>query len=555
MRAECSRFFRFISGIATNRPRLSSDNPTSFLSLTFPHLRPALGQILELTEGADAVELRVDLLSPTGSAPTAPTLPPVDFVAKQLSMLRLVTDLPIVFSVRSKDQGGMAPSDQPEAYLEMVQLGLRSACEYVDLEVAWPERVLDAVSQGKRHSHIVASWHDWTGSMNWDGAEVREKHTLCKKYGDVTKIVGTATSMRDNSALSLFADEVASTADAKPLLVINMGALGQLSRVTNPILTPVTHASLPSRAAPGQLTAREINQARALIGLLPAKRFFLFGSPIAHSVSPTLHNTGFSTLGLPHMYSRHEASEVDEGVLKVISAPDFGGASVTIPLKLKMIPHLHSISDDAKTIGAINSIINRSGELIGENTDWQAIREAASANLPTSAHSPIGLTALVIGAGGTCRAAIYALHKLGATDIILFNRTLQNAKQVKQSFPETYNITVIDSLSSVPLPTVPSIVVSTVPGDSLTDSKDREGIYLDPDVILAAKGGVAIDLAYKPHMTALLRLAKGRDGWKVVSGVEILCLQGFIQFQLWTGKAAPKEKIRKAVMGEYFGRA
>jgi len=552
MRAECSRFFRLILGLSSNRPRLSADNSTTFLSLTFPDMKPFLAQVPELTEGADAVELRVDLLSSSGSTPTPPALPPLDYVAKQLSMLRLVTELPIVFSVRSKDQGGMAPSDKPNVYHEMVQLGLRSACEYVDLEMAWPTSLLDIVTKEKRRSHIIASWHDWTGTMKWDGPEVRQKYEVSAKYGDVIKIVGTAKQSSDNAALSIFASQVSSVQNAKPLLAINMGALGQLSRITNFILTPVTHPLLPSRAAPGQLSVREINQARALMGLLPSERFFLLGSPIAHSVSPSLHNTGFHTLGYPHTYSLLESDEPTKVVLHAISAPDFGGASVTIPLKLKIMEHLDSISEDAKIIGAVNTIVPCDGQLHGENTDWQAIHEAASLNLPPSARSA-GLAGLVIGAGGTCRAAIYMLHKLGASSILLFNRTLENAQRVKDSFPVEYNISVIDQLTSSTLQSSPAVVISTVPGDSLTIDKTAEGIYLDPDVLLSAERGVAIDMAYKPYMTALLRLAEGREGWKTVPGVEILCLQGFKQFRLWTGKVAPKGKIRAAVMEKYFG--
>ncbi|OCF35426.1 pentafunctional AROM polypeptide [Kwoniella heveanensis BCC8398] len=555
MRSECERFFKFITGRASNRPRLSSETPTSFLSLTFPDITPALPNIDELTEGADAVELRVDLLNPAGTAPTTPGLPPASFVAKQLSSLRLATTLPIVFSVRSKDQGGMAPSNQPEAYQSMVELGIRSACEYVDLEVGWPTKVLESVSKAKGNSHIIASWHDWTGKMEWDGQQVRSKYALCAKYGDVTKIVGTAKTLLDNSKLSLFVEEVLAQPGAKPLLAINMGAAGQLSRALNPILTPVTHAALPSRAAPGQLTVREVLQVRSLIGLLPAKKFFLFGSPITHSASPTLHNTGFNTLGLPHIYSLHERAKVDQSVLDIIRSPDFGGASVTIPLKLDIIPHLDSVSEDVKIIGAVNTIVPQSnGKLHGENTDWQAILQAAKSNLalaPGAASSKP--SALVIGAGGTCRAAIYAMYKLGIQTIYLFNRTSSNAEKVKESFPANYGIQVVDSFDAVP--TAPSVVISTVPGDSLTTtSGSGEGIYLDPQhKIFSAPNGVAIDLAYKPHQTALVQIADEKQGWTAVPGVEILILQGLVQFKLWTGRTAPQGKIRKAVLNKYFG--
>ena len=549
MRAECDRFFSFVTGRRSNKPVLSKKNPTSFLSLTFPDITSALDNIDELTEGADAIELRVDLLSPTGQAPSTPTTPPREYVAKQLSLLRLATSLPIVYSVRSKDQGGMAPSDDEKSYLELVELGVRSGCEFVDVEVCWKASSLESITRVKGNSSIIASWHDWTGKMAWNGKEVQDKYDLCAKHGDVVKIVGTARTISDNYALSIFVD----AHPGKPVLAINMGAQGQLSRISNPILTPITHPALPSRAAPGQLSAREINTARALMGFTPRQRFFLFGSPIGASVSPTLHNTGFDALGLSHVYDRHETDKVDQGVLDILSAADFGGASVTIPLKLDIIPHLDAVSDDAKLIGAVNTVVPRVRDgkrrLEGENTDWQAIAQAARTNLPASFSSPVGL---VIGAGGTCRAAIYALAQLGASKILLFNRTAENAEKVKASFPGEFNIETITSLKA--LPAAPSVIISTVPGDSLTTESSGEGIYLDSQVLLAADGGVAIDMAYKPHKTALLQLAEKRAGWKSVSGVEILCLQGYVQFELWTGKKAPKGKIQRAVMDKYFGR-
>ena len=554
MREECARFFNFISGIRSNRSSLSANTYTSFLSLTFPDITPALQNMDELTEGADAVELRVDLLSTTGQAQSSPTLPPTSYVAKQLSMLRLSTDLPIVFSVRSKDQGGMVPSNNPAGYTELLELGIRAGCEYVDLEVCWPASVLDSITKSKSQSQIVASWHDWTGKMAWNSKALKEKYELCSKYGDVIKLVGMANSISDNLALSTFAEGHRGPGK-KPLLAINMGAKGQMSRVLNPTLTPVTHPLLPSRAAPGQLSVKEINIARNLLGIIPSKRFFLFGSPISASVSPTLHNTGFEALGLPYAYDKHESSQADQGVLDIISSPDFGGASVTIPLKLDIIPHLAKVSNDAKVIGAVNTIVpmvvEGKVELHGENTDWLAIKDAILSNLPPSSSS--SSSALVIGAGGTCRAAIYALANLPGpsrpSTIYLFNRTASKADDVAKSFPN-YAIKTITSLDS--LPSQPNIIISTVPGDSLSvpSASPVEGSSITLPASLFKDQGVAIDLAYKPHKTALIQSAEGK-AWKAVTGIEILLLQGYRQFELWAGKRAPKKRIQDAVLAKY----
>ncbi|ORX39805.1 putative aromatic amino acid family biosynthesis-related protein [Kockovaella imperatae] len=542
MRREIARFFNFISGLATNRPNLGSGRFSSFLSLTFPDITPALTDMDELTEGADAVELRVDLLA-SGRATE-------EYVAKQLSMLRLATPLPIVYSVRSKDQGGLHAPDNLEGYVNLVNLGLRAGCEFVDIEICWPVKTLDQLVASKGVTHIVASWHDWSGEMAWDSPALRAKYDLCAKYGDVVKLVGMAKSTADNLALATFAADH----PEKPLLAINMGAAGQMSRILNPTLTPVTHPLLPSRAAPGQLSVVQINTARGLLGMIQPRQYYLFGSPIGASVSPTLHNTGFQALGLPHVYSKHEAAQVDQGIIDIISSPEFGGASVTIPLKLDIIPTLDMISEHAKIIGAVNTIVSLTvdgkRQLQGHNTDWQAIHKAVESNLTLSTGERS--TALVIGAGGTSRAAIYALARLSSKPrILLFNRTLANAQKVASSFPESFDIETIDTLDN--LPSRPKIIISTVPGDSLCLSHaEGTGIQLPKGLCTSdAAPGIAIDLAYKPHQTALLSLAS-TSGWKAVSGVEILCLQGFKQFELWTGGRAPEKKIRQAVMDKYL---
>lgn len=122
-----------------------------------------------------------------------------------------------------------------------------------------------------------------------------------------------------------------------PLVMsLAMGEKGQVSRVFNAVLTPVTHPSLPVPAAPGQLSAREVQTARLALGLTARRRFFLFGSPIALSPSPAFHNTGFEWCGLPFVYERFETKSVDD-VKRTLAQRDFGGASVTIPLKVRFV--------------------------------------------------------------------------------------------------------------------------------------------------------------------------------------------------------------------------
>jgi len=189
------------------------------------------------------------------------------------------------------------------------------------------------------------------------------------------------------------------------IIAVNMGTQGQLSRILNETFTSVMHPLLPLKAAPGQLSFKQIQEALHLVGELPSKQFYLFCKPIAHSMSPTLHNSGFQGLGLPHSYRLLETQSFNEKNKEAITADDVGGASVTIPYKLDVIPFLDELTPAAKVIGAVNTIIPRSSSEgkrmpVGDNMDWLGVRASVVAQLAAGSVK----NALVIGGGGTARA-------------------------------------------------------------------------------------------------------------------------------------------------------
>jgi len=380
-----------------------------------------------------------------------------------------------------------------------------------------------------------------------------QRYQDANRFGDVIKIVGKANTLEDNLALYSFVKKATVATGSKPVLAINMGVAGQMSRILNSTFSPVTHPLLPNKAAPGQLSFKEIQAALTLIGQLPPQKYYIFGTPISHSPSPTLHNTGFETLGLPHKYERLETKEVGEEIKAAITAPNFGGASVTVPFKLDIIPLLDSLSPEAKAIGAVNTIIpvvrsDGSNTLHGDNTDWRGIREAILSKLPTRTAHPDA--SLIIGAGGTSRAAIYALQSLGAKKIYLFNRTRSSAQTLVDSFPDA-KIELVENLGSWP-GTPPTVVVSTVPAQATTTEHDVTGNMHLPESIFEAHSGIVVDMAYKPLETPLLTLAKAvGKGWQSVRGVEVLLEQGYCQFELWTGRNAPKKVMTEAVLRNY----
>lgn len=549
---EISRFFKHITGQQPNlAANLKPGSRSYFLSLTYPDVTHAAEHMDELTQGADAVELRVDLLkSPKDYEVIGHSIPPIAYVQHQVSVLRRLTSLPIVFTVRTVSQGGAFPDAAQKESIELLRLALAMGVEYIDVEITLPEKRLKDLNARKGFSKIIASYHDWSGNLKWNSALVKEKYDAASQIGDIVKIVGKAVSINDNFALYNFVSQANSQPNAKPIIAINMGVEGQMSRILNSTFSPVSHPLLPNKAAPGQLSFRQIQQALHLIGLLPSRQFYLLGTPISQSMSPTLHNTGFDALGLPHQYELLETESIDENIKMAITAPDFGGASVTIPYKLDIIPLLDRLTPAAEAIGAVNTIIPQqpskegaSGTvLVGDNTDWIGIKSAISNKLGSS---PVR-TALVIGAGGTARAAIYALQALKAEVIYLYNRTTSKAHDLAAAFPET-RIQVLESVDDWGTLAPPNAIVATIPATAQSDALLSQNLFkytVGPAVI--------VDMAYRPAETALLGLAQAARGqWAVVPGLEVLLEQGYEQFKLWTGRGCPKRAVATQVWGKY----
>ncbi|EFW98669.1 dehydroquinase class 1 [Grosmannia clavigera kw1407] len=549
--ADLDQLITVLRGQTSHLDEVKQKAQSYFVSLTVPDVAAASDVIPRVIVGADAVELRVDLLESFA----------VDSVSTQVALLRSVAKkLPIIFTVRTVSQGGRFPDADTDQALALYRIAIRMGIEYVDLEMTMPDHVIEAVTKSKGKTRIIASHHDPKGTLSWRNGGWMPHFNKALQHGDIIKLIGVARSMEDNFAVAAFKTRMLAT-HAKPMIALNMGSQGKLSRVLNGFLTPVSHPDLPFAAAPGQLSAREIRQALSLIGDLEQRRFVLFGMPIAKSRSPALHQALFDLTGLPHTYGLAETSSVAD-VLPIVRSPDFGGASVTIPLKLDVMDVVDEVTEAARAIGAVNTIIpvaaSKGGKaggarLIGDNTDWRGMIHAlrgAGVERPSTSQSAAGL---VVGSGGTTRAAVYALHALGYGPIYLAARNSANAAKIVDGFPASYNVQLLGpsstSSTGADAATPPSVIITTVPADKplddsvqglLTTLLQRSTTLPGPRVLL--------EMAYMPRVTPAMKLAEG-FGWKTVPGLEVLAAQGWHQFQLWTGITPLYEDARAAVMG------
>jgi len=157
------------------------------------------------------------------------------------------------------------------------------------------------------------------------------------------------------------------------------------------------------------------------------KRFALFGNPVGHSLSPLMMNAAFGAMGIRADYESHRVENLELAVRMIRERP-LDGVSVTLPLKGAVMAFLDEVDDDARAIGAVNTVTNDHGRLRGSNTDWTGITAAVQEHFPLE-----GRTVAVLGAGGAARAAVYAILRAGGTPIV-FNRSRDRAESLARWF-------------------------------------------------------------------------------------------------------------------------
>ena len=270
----------------------------------------------------------------------------------------------------------------------------------------------------------------------------------------------------------------------------------------------------------------------------------VWGCPVTHSASPVMHNAAFHATGFDGVYiaCAVHPDQVREAVAGV-RALNLLGVNVTVPLKELVLPLLDAVSERATAIGAVNTIVNRDGTLWGDSTDGPGFLAALeSAGVPADAQARF----VVLGAGGSARAVVYALAERGAT-VVVANRNRERAEALSREFAHLPgSITVVDLSQS-------ALASPLRDGFTALVNTTSVGMYPHPDAMppvpvdaLSPETFVA-DLIYKPFETQLLAAARQR-GCRTQNGVEMLVWQGAIAFEYWTQRNAPIEAMRQAVL-------
>jgi shikimate dehydrogenase len=271
------------------------------------------------------------------------------------------------------------------------------------------------------------------------------------------------------------------------------------------------------------------------------RRLGVIGWPVAHSRSPAMFEAAFREHGMEQQWSYQKLPvppELFDRTVRALSGSGFLGANVTIPHKSAALALADSPSRAAETIGAANTLTFRDdGSIAAENTDAPGLISALGC-------SPEGMRALVLGAGGSARAVVWALSEAGA-DVCVWNRTPTRAMElaaalgvraVDRAVPADLLVNCtsvgLDSGARRPLASEPSAL------NQLPLGADQVGEY-----------SYVVDLVYRNGDTPLIAAARSA-GAHVVDGLDVLVAQGALSFELWTGRPAPREAMRRGARME-----
>jgi len=454
-----------------------------------------LRQRRDATADADMVELRLDTVRDPD-------------VAGALLGRRL----PAIVTCRPKWEGGCFAGSEEERK-RLLSEALACGAEYVDVEST--AGFEDLVTQAGRR--VVLSFHDFAGVprdletrlriMRGTGAQVVKVAVKTQKLSDVLSL----------RALSAGGDD---------MVVIGMGEPGVVTRV------------LPSRfhsawtyagelAGVGQLApevmlrefrVRDIGPQTAVYGVV--------GFPVAHSVSPAMHNAAFGQLGVDAVYLPLAAADVDDFV-SFARAFGLHGASVTIPFKVSLAGRVDEVSADARRIGAINTIRTSDGRWIGDNSDPAGFLD------PLAGYRLAGVRAAILGAGGAARSVAVALGSSGSR-VSVHARNAERAAEVAALAR--------GSVGPWPPPTGSwELLVNCT---SIGMHPHTQETPLRPENLA---GGTVYDLVYNPQRTRLLCDAE-RAGCRTIGGLDMLVAQASQQVSWWTGVRPPIGTMREAAL-------
>src|SRR3972149_1663760 len=473
----------------------------------------ALHDMAEASMVADIIELRIDYIK--------------DVDLKRLLEKRIK---PVIVTNRPVREGGKFNGSEEER-IALLKLAIRLRADYVDIEH-------DSIQNIRRDTvhrvptKIIVSYHNCRETPD-DLTDIYK--ALSQSCADIVKIVTHANSITDNVRIYRLLQQ-----SQIPMISFCMGELGIISRILYKRFgSYFTFASLRTgkESAPGQISIHELlNTYQARMQDKHSAIYGLIGNPISHSISPIIHNTLFKELNINGIYVPFKVDNIGD-FIREFRGLDVKGYSVTIPHKESVVNHLDAIDPIAKKIGAVNTIVNKDGRLVGFNTDCEAaIKVLEGVDLVST--KSLGETYLkekkvtIIGAGGVARAIAFGLKERQA-QITIINRNHERAQSLARDvgclvrkFDEPQALDTDILINATPVGMFPKINETPIDKNKLKSNM------------------IVFDTIYNPIETKLLKEAKAQ-GCKTINGLSMFVHQAAAQFKLWTGQMPSVEIIEK----------
>jgi 3-dehydroquinate dehydratase/shikimate dehydrogenase len=445
--------------------------------------------------------------------------------------IEINTAATVIATCRRAANGGKFEGAVP-AELEILLKAAAAGCHIVDIELESAETLKKIDLQKLRDSGaaIIVSYHDFKETKDLDGIYKR----IEPFQPDFVKIVPTAKSLTDNVIFMRFMERMSDQAD---VVGVCMGDAGIISRVlalrAGSVFT-FAAATAGEETAPGQIAARTLVETYRIEEVDAATKVYgVAGNPAGKSLSPVMMNTAFRRETVNAVYLALQTAKVSD-LITLINEIPIQGVSVTMPHKQAILPYLEHMDPLSKKIGACNTLLRaQDGNLYGFNTDVAGILAPLEKRLPLK-----GAKILVLGAGGSGRAAVFGLREKGA-EVHILNRTPETAaKLARQAGAKVFKR---ESFSSKKDSASFDVIINSTP-IGMAGVKGAQ--ILAPEELRAK---IVFDLVYNPADTPLIRMAR-QQGLNVITGVEMFVQQGARQFEIWTGKPAPEEEMLRVVI-------
>lgn len=428
----------------------------------------------------------------------------------------------VIATLRRRQAGGKYAGTRDEQ-LKWLKVAAEDGCAWCDLEIETAERVpLAALRElHQAGARVMISFHDFRSTPR-DLRRVVRRLDRC--HGDAIKIATESRTISDGARLL----EIAR--GRRNVVAVPMGEAGLPARVLALRAgSALAYAAAAAATAPGQLSLAEMRDMYQADKLDRRTRVYaVIGDPIAHSLSPIMHNAAFNARRVNAVLLPFFTRDLHD-FLEARARLNVAGFAITLPHKEAIIKHLSGCDPLAARIGAVNTVVVRGGgKLYGYNTDYVGVLRALASRVRLA-----GSRVLLMGAGGAARAAAFALSEAGAIVCICARRESQSRALAKAAGAE------VIARRQIKGEFFDAIINATPLGLHANDKSPLRANELNCRVVM--------DMIYRPMRTPLIRLAE-RRGIETVAGAEMFLAQGIAQWEIWMGERAPQKIMRRVVL-------